>query len=109
MDGVIIKWWSWQALVATRATGSLCSVTKLLNAGCSIERRPTQSVLRRSGGGCILLQRCGKRDFLVDPSEKNCEINAVTFSTIKREVQSLKIEDPDANASVDERDTPRCK
>ena len=52
------------ALVATRATRSLCSATKLVSAGYSIEMRPTQSVLRRSGGGCILLQRCGKRDFL---------------------------------------------
>ena len=52
------------ALMATRAARSLCSATKLVSAGCSIEMRPTQSVLRRSGGGCILLQRCGKRDFL---------------------------------------------
>ena len=47
------------ALLATRA-----SATKLVNAGYSIEMRPTQSVLRRSGGSCILLQRCVKRDFL---------------------------------------------
>ena len=52
------------ALVATRAARSLCSATKLVNAGNSIEMRPTQSVLRRSGGGCILLQRCGKREYL---------------------------------------------
>ena len=39
------------ALVAIRATRSLCSATKLVNAGYSIEMRPTQSVLRRSGGG----------------------------------------------------------
>ena len=52
------------ALVATRASWSLCSATKLVNAGYSIEMRPTQSVLRRSEGGCILLQRCGTRDFL---------------------------------------------
>ena len=52
------------ALVATRATRSLCSATKLVSAGYSIEMRPTQSVLRDSGGGCMLLQRCGKRDFL---------------------------------------------
>ena len=58
------------ALVATRATRSLCSATKLVSAGYSIEMRPTQSVLRRSGGGCILLQRCGKRVFFVNPSEK---------------------------------------
>ena len=45
------------ALVATRATRSLCSATKLVNAGYSIEMRPTQSVLCHSGGGCILLQR----------------------------------------------------
>ena len=52
------------ALVATRATKSLCSTTKLVNAGYSKEMRPTESVLRRSGGGCKMLQRCGKRDFL---------------------------------------------
>ena len=52
------------ALVAPRASSSLCSATKLVSAGNSIEMRPTQSVLRRSGGRCILLQRCGKRDFL---------------------------------------------
>ena len=79
-------------LVATRATRSLCSATKLVNAGYSIEMRPTQSVLRRSGGGCILLQRCGKRDFLSIRVSKSCEINATTFSTLKREVQSLKSE-----------------
>ena len=69
------------ALVATRATRSLCSATKLMNAGYSIEMRPTQSVLRRNGG---------KRDFLSIRVRKSCEINAITFSTIKREVQSLK-------------------
>ena len=52
------------ALVATRATRSLCSATKLVNACYSIEMRPTEFVLRRSGGGCTLLQRCGVRDFL---------------------------------------------
>ena len=54
--------------------------------------RPTQSVLRRSGSGCILLQRCGKRDFLSIRVRKSCEINAITFSNMKREVQSLKSE-----------------
>ena len=49
------------ALVATRATRSLCSATLLVSAGYSIEMRPTQSVLRRSGGQCILLQRGGKQ------------------------------------------------
>ena len=43
-------------LVATRAARSLCSATKLVSAGYSIDLRPTQSVLRRMGGGCILLQ-----------------------------------------------------
>ena len=80
------------ALVATRATRSLCSATKLVNAGYSIEIRPTQSVLRRSGGGCILLQRCGRRDVLSIRVRKSCEINAITFSTMKREVQYLKSE-----------------
>ena len=80
------------ALVATRVTRSLCSATKLVNAGYSIEMRPTQSVLRRRGGGCILLQCCGKRDFLSIQVRESCEINAITFSTMKREVQSLKSE-----------------
>ena len=80
------------ALVATRATRSLCSATKLVSAGYSIEMEPTQSVLRRSGGGCMLLQRCGKRDFLSIRVRKSCEINAITFSTMKRKVQSLKSE-----------------
>ena len=54
--------------------------------------RPTQSVLRHSGGGCILLQRCGKSEFLSIRVRKSREINAITFSTMKREVQSLKSE-----------------
>ena len=70
------------ALVATQATRSLCSATKLVNAGYSIEMRPTQSVLRRSGSGCILLQRCRKRNFLSIRVRKSCEINAITFSTL---------------------------
>ena len=41
------------ALVVTRATKSLCSAKKLLSAGCSIEMRPTQSVLRRSVAYCF--------------------------------------------------------
>ena len=41
--------------------------------------KPIQSVLHRKGGGSILLRRCGKRDFL-----------AITFSTMKREIESLK-------------------
>ena len=52
------------AVVATRATKCLCSASKLVSAGYSIEMRPAQSVLRHSRGGCTLLQRCGKRDFL---------------------------------------------
>ena len=54
--------------------------------------RPTQPVLRRSGGGCILLQRCGKRDILSIRVRRSCEINAIRFTTMKREVQSLKSE-----------------
>ena len=62
------------ALVATRAARSLCSATKLVNAGYSEQMRRTRSVLRRSGGGCILLQRCGKRDFLSIRVRKSCKI-----------------------------------
>ena len=80
------------ALVATRATRSPCSATKLVSAGYSIEMRPTQSVLRRSGSGCTLLQRCGKRDFLSIRVRKSCEMTAVAFSTVEREDQSLKSE-----------------
>ena len=64
------------ALAATRATKSLCSATKLMSAGYDVEMRPTQSVLRRSGIGCILLQRCGKRDFLSVRVGKSCEIHS---------------------------------
>ena len=70
------------ALVATRATRSPCSATKLVNAGYSVEMGPTQSVLRRSGGGCILLQCCGKRDFLSIRVRKIREVNAITFTTM---------------------------
>ena len=80
------------ALVATRTTKSLCSATEHVNAGYSKEMRPTRSVLCRSGGGCILLQRSEKHDFLPIRVRKSCEINAITFSTMKREVQSLKSE-----------------
>ena len=80
------------ALVATRATKSLCSATKLLNAGYCIEMRPARSVLRLSGGGCMLLQRYGKRDSLSIRVRRSCDIIAIAFSTMKREVQSLKSE-----------------
>ena len=63
-----------------------------MGAGYSIETKATQCVLRRSGGGCILSQRCGKRDFLSIRVRKSCVINAITFSTMKREVHSLKSE-----------------
>ena len=63
-----------------------------MSAGYTIEMRPTQSVLRRSEGGCILLRRCGKRDFLSIRVRKIREINVIPFSTMKREVQSLKSE-----------------
>ena len=80
------------ALVSTRATRCLCSATKLVSAGDSVEMRPTQSVKLRSRGGCILLQRCGKLDFLSIRVRKSREINAIAFSTMKRDVRSLKSE-----------------
>ena len=64
VDGAIIKWWSSQLWWRLELPGLCVSATKLVSAGYSIKMRPTQSVLPRSGGGCILLQRCGKRDFL---------------------------------------------
>ena len=54
-----------------------------------IEMRPTRSVLRHSGG-CIQLQRYGKRDFFSIQVRKRGEINAITRATVKRDVESLK-------------------
>ena len=54
--------------------------------------KPTQSVSHQRGGGRVLLRRCGKRDFLSIRVTKIREINAITFSTMKREVRSLKTE-----------------
>ena len=81
-----------KALVATRATKSLCSATKLLSARYSIEMKPIHSVLHHMGGGSIMLRRCGKHDFLTIRVTKIREINAITFSTMKRDVESLKSE-----------------
>ena len=78
--------------VATRATRSLCSATKLVSAGYSIEMRPTQSVVRRSGGCCKLLQSCGERDFLSNRVRKAARSMPSPFPTMKRDVQSLKSE-----------------
>ena len=80
------------ALVATRATRSLCSATKLVSATYRIETNPSQSVLHHSGGGSLLLKRCSKHDFLSIRVIRAREMNAITFNTMKREVQSLKSE-----------------
>ena len=80
------------ALVATRASTSLCSATKLVNAGYSIQVRPTQFVLRRSGSRCKRLQRGSKRDFLSIRVRKSCEIHPNTFSIMEGEVRFLKNE-----------------
>ena len=60
------------ALVANCATRSLC--------------------LRHRGSGSILLRRSGMHDFLSIRVMYTREINAIAFSTMKREVQSLKSE-----------------
>ena len=80
------------ALVATRATRSLCSATKLVSVGYCIEMKPIQSVLHHRRGGSILFRRCGKRDSLSIRVTKIRETNAISFSIMKREVQSLKSE-----------------
>ena len=54
--------------------------------------RPDQSVLQCRGGGSIQLRRCGKRDCLSIRVMKTREVNAITISNLKREVQSLKSE-----------------
>ena len=43
-------------------------------------------------GDCVLLQRSGRRDCLVIRIAKTSEINAITFSTMQRKVESLKSE-----------------
>ena len=89
----VVRGWCDNGGVDSSGGDSSCvQQQKLVSAGNSIEMRPTQSVLRHSGGGCLLLQRCGKRDFLSIRVRKFREINAITFSTMKREVQSFKSE-----------------
>ena len=79
------------ALVADWATKSLCSPTALLSARYGIDLRQTQSVLFHTRGGRIPLQRCGRRDFLeIRMTERPCEINAITLSKVKREVEPLE-------------------
>ena len=81
------------ALVADQATKSLCSAAKLSTAKCDIDLRQTQSVLFHKRGGRIPLQRCGRQDNLEKRmTEGPREINAMTLSSVKREVESLKIE-----------------
>ena len=80
------------ALVADRATRSLCSATKLVSAGYRLEMNPSHSVLHHSSDGSVRLRRCGNRDFLSIRVKRLREINAITFTTLKREVQSLKSE-----------------
>ena len=46
-------------LVATRATRSLCSASKLLRLGYEVEMKPTRSALRHRGGGNVLVRRSG--------------------------------------------------
>ena len=53
---------------------------------------PSHSVLHHSSDGSVQLRRCGKRDFLSIRVKRVREINAITFTTLKREVQSLKSE-----------------
>ena len=52
--------------------------------------KPIHSVLHHKGGGNILLRSCGKRDILAIRVAETREINAITFSTMKLEVESLK-------------------
>ena len=79
-------------MVADRATRSLCSATKLVSAGYRLEMNPSHSALHHSSDGSVRLRRCGNRDFLSIRVKRVREINAITFTTLKREVQSLKSE-----------------
>ena len=78
------------ALVATHATRSLCSAPKLLCARYGFELKPTRSTLYRERGKRVLLQRSGKRYFLVIRVAETSETNSVDVLTSKCEVESLK-------------------
>ena len=102
-DSLEDKWLRWQKLMRQVNMTSLGDDARetLTIAGLEMDKERSLEqqdeagsvcFLRRSGGGCILLQRCGKRDFMSIRVRKSCEINAITFSTMKREVQSLKSE-----------------
>ena len=78
------------ALVATHPTRSLCSAPKLLCARYGFELKPTRSTLYRERGKRVLLQRSGKRYFLVIRVAETSETNSVDVLTSKCEVESLK-------------------
>ena len=80
------------ALVETRATRSLCSATKLVNAGCSIKMRPTRLFCVAVVAVAYCFNVAVSVNFLSIRVKKSCKINAITFSTMKREVQSFKSE-----------------
>ena len=82
------------ALVATRATRSLSSASEHLSFVYDVDMKPTHyhSSLRHSNGGSVLLPRSGDRDILVVRVAVTKEVNAITSSTMKREVESLKSE-----------------
>ena len=63
-----------------------------MSAGYKLEMNPSHSVLHHSSDGSVRLRRCGNRDFLSIRVKRVREINAITFTTLKREVQSLKSE-----------------
>ena len=54
--------------------------------------KPTHSPLRHSNGGSVLLRRSGNRDFMVVRMAITSEVNVITSSTMKREIESLKSE-----------------
>ena len=80
------------ALVAARATRSFCSAPKPLNAGHEFDMNSTHSTLYCEHGKSVLLQRSGKRDFLVIRVVKTSEVNSVDMSTTKRGDETLKCE-----------------
>ena len=63
------------------------------SADDGIDLRPAQSVLSHKRDGRVPLQRCGRRDYVeIRMSGRPREINAITLSNVKREVESLKSE-----------------
>ena len=70
--------------------GLLYSAPRLLCGGYEFEMISTYSILYREHGNNVLLQRSGKRDFLVIRVTETSEVISINIPTTKRGVEALK-------------------